>query len=96
MMERNISSLGETLNKFIGDHKRVDRRLSDIQKILSFATSLILEIVHKSFKCQKESESSFDHKKVGSTATDAIFFIAKATQSQFFCRKERSFKPCPE
>ena len=45
------------------------------------ATSAILQIANETLKCQKESESSFDHKKVASTAIDAISFMAKATHS---------------
>ena len=59
----------------------VDRRLSDIQKSISLATSVILHIANERLKCQKKSESSFDHKKVVSTAIDAIYFMAKATHS---------------
>ena len=45
------------------------------------ANSAILQIGDESLKCQKESESSCDHKKVVKTAKDAISFIAKATYS---------------
>ena len=67
--------------KILPYHKRVDRRLSDIQKSISLAASAILQIANESLKCQKESESSFDHKKEVSTAIDAISFMAKATHS---------------
>ena len=67
--------------KIIPYHKRVDRRLSDIQKSISLTASAILQIANESLKCLRESESSFDHKKVVSTAIDAISFMAKATHS---------------
>ena len=67
--------------KILPYHKRVDKNLSDIHKSISLATLAILEITDKSLKCQKESESSFDHKKVVSTAIDAVSFMAKATHS---------------
>ena len=67
--------------KILPYHKRVDRGLSDIQKSISLATSAIFQIANETLKCQKESESSFDHKKVVSTATDAISFMTKATHS---------------
>ena len=44
-------------------HERVDRRLSDIQKSLTLATSAFLQVANETLKCQKESESTFDHKK---------------------------------
>ena len=75
--------------KILPYHKRVDRRLSDIQKSISLATSAILQIANKTLKCQKESESSFDHKKVVSTAIDAISFMAKATHSLSAERRDR-------
>ena len=53
------------------------------------ATSAILQIADESLKCQKESESSFDHKKVVSTAIDAIAFMAKATHSLSAERRDR-------
>ena len=74
--------------KILPYHKRVDRRLSDIQKSISLATSAILQIANETLKCQKESESSFDHKKVVSTAIDAISFMAKATHSLFAERRD--------
>ena len=74
--------------KILPYHKRVDRRLSDIQKSISLATSAILLIANKTLKYQKESESSFDHKKVVSTAIDAISFMAKATHSLFAKRRD--------
>ena len=55
--------------------------LSDIEKSISLATSAISQIENESFKFQKQSESSFDHKRVVSTAIDPISFIAKATHS---------------
>ena len=67
--------------KILPYHKRVDRRLSDIQKAKSLATSAILQIANESLKCQGESVSSFDHKKVISTAIDAISFMEKNTHS---------------
>ena len=70
-------------------HKRVDRRLSDIQKSISLATSAILQIANETLKCQKESESSFNHKKVVITATDIISFMAKATHSLSAKRRDR-------
>ena len=75
--------------KILPYHKRVDRRLSDIQKSISLATSAILQIANETLKCQKESESSFDHKKVVSTAIDAISFMAKATHSLSVERRDR-------
>ena len=75
--------------KILPYHKRVDRRLSDIQKSISLATSAILQIANETLKCQKESESSFDHKKVVSTAIDAISFMAKATHSLSAERRDR-------
>ena len=45
------------------------------------ANSAISHIANERLKCQKKSESSFDHKKVVSTAIDAICFMAKATHS---------------
>ena len=75
--------------KFLPYHKRVDRRLSDIQKSVSLATSAILQIANWSLKCQKESESSFDHKKVVSTAIDTISLMAKATHSLSVEKRDR-------
>ena len=75
--------------KILPYHKRVDRRLSDIQKSISLATSAILQIANETLKCQKESESSFDHKNVVSTAIDAISFMAKATHSLSVERTDR-------
>ena len=70
-------------------HKRVDRRLSYIQKSISVANSAILQIADESLKWQKESEPSIDHKKVVSTAIDAISFTAKATHSFSAERRDR-------
>ena len=67
--------------KILSYHKRVDRRLSDIQKSISLATSAILQIANESLKCQKEFESSCDHKKVVRTAIFAISLMAKFTHS---------------
>ena len=75
--------------KILPYHKRVDRRLSDIQKSISLATSAILQIANETLKCQKESESSLDHKKVVSTTIDAISFMAKATHSLSAERRDR-------
>ena len=75
--------------KILPYHKRVDRRLSDIQKSISLVTLAILQIANESLKCQIESESSFDHKKVVSTAIDAIFFMAEATNSLSAKRRDR-------
>ena len=72
--------------------KRVDRRLSDIGKSVSLATSAILQIENERLKFQKESESSFDHKRVVSTAIDPISFVAKATHS-FSAEKREILKP---
>ena len=63
--------------KILPCQKRVDRRLSDIQKSISLANSAISHIANERLKCQKKSEFLFDHKKVVSTAIDAIYFIAK-------------------
>ena len=52
-------------------------------------TLAILQIANESLKCQIESESSFDHKKVVSTAIDAIFFMAEATNSLSAKRRDR-------
>ena len=43
--------------KILPYHKRLDRRLSDIQKSISLATSAIFQIANESLKCKKESES---------------------------------------
>lgn len=63
--------------KILPHHKRVDRKLLNIH----FATSAILQIRNESLKCQKESESSFNHKKVISTAINTISFMEKAIYS---------------
>ena len=75
--------------KMLPCHKMVDRRLSDIQKATSLATSATLQIVNERLKCQKKSESSFDHKKEVSTAIDAIYFMVKATHSLSAETKDR-------
>ena len=75
--------------KILPYHKRVDRRLSDIQKSISFATSAILQIANETLKCQNESESSLDHKKVVSTAIYGISFMSKATHSLSAGRRDR-------
>ena len=75
--------------KILPYQKRVDRRLSDIQKSISFAISADLKIEDQSLKCQKEYESSFDHKKVVSTAIDVISFMAKTTHSISAERRDR-------
>ena len=78
-----VPKLNETVAqnwKILPYHKRVDRRLSDIQNSISLATSAILQIANETLKCQKESESSFDHKKVVRTAIDErllILFLQK-------------------
>ena len=84
----NLNEAVAQNQKILPYHKRVDRRLSDIQKSISLATSAILQIANETLKCQKESESSFDHKKVVSTAIDAISFMAKATHSLFAERRD--------
>ena len=61
----------------------------DIQKSISLATSAILQIVNDSLKWKKESESSFDHKKVVSTDIDGTTFIANAIHSLSAERKDR-------
>ena len=48
-----------------------------------------MKIANCSLKCQKESESSFDHKKVVSTAIDAICLMAKATHSLSVEKRDR-------
>ena len=53
------------------------------------ANSAILQIEDESLKWQKGSESSFDHKKVVSTAIDAISFMANATHSFSAERRDR-------
>ena len=78
--------------KILPYHKRVDRRLSDIQESISFPISAILKIADESLKCQKEYESSFDHKKVVSTAIDWIPFMTTVTYSVSVERRDR-FKP---
>ena len=86
-----VPKLNETVaqnRKILPYHKRLDR-LSDIQKSISFATSAIMHITNEKLKCQKESESPFEVKKVVSTAIDAISFMAKATHSLFTKRKDR-------
>ena len=45
------------------------------------ATLVILQITNESLKSQKESKSSFEHKKVVSTVIDAISVMEKATHS---------------
>ena len=75
--------------KILPYHKSVDRRLSDIQKSISLATSAIFQIANETLKSQKESESSFDHKKVVSTAIDAISFMTKSTHSLSAERRDR-------
>ena len=75
--------------KILPYHKRVDRRLSDIQKSIGLATSAILQIANESLKCEKEFESSFDHKKVVSTAINAISSMAKATHSLSAEKRDR-------
>ena len=63
--------------------------MSDIQKSISLAASAILQIVNESLKCQREPESSFEHKKVVSTTIDAISFMVKATHSLSVERRDR-------
>ena len=76
--------------KILPYHKRADKRLADIQKSISLATSEILQIANESLKSQKDSESAtFDHKKVVSTAIDAISFMAKASHSISMERRDR-------
>ena len=87
-----VPKLNETVaqnRKILPYYKRVDRRVSNIQKSISLATSAILQISNEDLKCQKESEFSFDHKKVVSTAIDAISFMAKATHSLSTERRDR-------
>ena len=87
-----VPKLNETVAqnwKILPYHKRVDRRVSNIQKSISLATSAILQISNEDLKCQKESEFSFDHKKVVSTAIDVILFMAKATHSLSTERRDR-------
>ena len=54
-------------------HKRVDGHVIRHLKICKFQ--------YESLKCWKESESSFNHKKVISTAINTISFMIKATYS---------------
>ena len=61
----------------------------DIQKSISLKTSAVLQIVNESLKCQKESESSLDHKKVVITVIDGTTFIANAIYSLSAERKDR-------
>ena len=67
--------------KILSYHKRLDRRLSNIQKSINFAISAILEIANESLKYEKETKSSFYHKKEAITAIDVICFMEKATYS---------------
>ena len=67
--------------KILPYHKRVDRRSSDIEKSISLAASAILQIANENLKCHKETETLLDHKKVVSTAIDAIPFMTKAIHS---------------
>lgn len=93
-----VSKLNEVVaqnQKVLLYHKMVDRRLSGIKKSISFLLSAILQTANESLKCKKESESSFDHKKVVSNAIDAFSFYGKGYSFSFFS-KERSFKICPE
>ena len=56
---------------------------------ISLATSVVLQIANENLKCQKES--SFNHKKVVSTAIDVISFMAKV--NSFSAERRDRLKP---
>ena len=63
--------------KIIPFHQRADKRLSDVQKGLIFATSAVLEVADELLLAQNESRPPNFRKVIGHTV-DCVTLMARA------------------